>query len=374
MKYYLIAGEASGDLHGSNLMAELKKKDEDAKFRFWGGDFMLRQSDNIAVHYKDIAFMGFVEVLQNLGRIFRNINLCKKDIIKYNPDAIILIDYPGFNLRIAGFAKKEGFRVYYYISPKVWAWKQSRVKKIKKFVDKMFVILPFEVEFYRKNNFDVYYVGNPVLDSIEEKRKYFLSKKDFISKNKLSGKPIIALLPGSRKQEIKKMLPVMSELASKYPEHQLTICAVRNLPAELYLSYLPENSNIKIVFDQTYELLSHSVAAIVTSGTATLEVALLNVPEVVCYLANELSYQIGKRIVSVPYISLVNLIMEKEIVRELIQSDMSVNSVKDELDRLIFDNDYRDRMFGNYEKLRNKLGKPGASGRAAKLLIDDLEK
>ncbi|MCK4631006.1 MAG: lipid-A-disaccharide synthase, partial [Bacteroidales bacterium] len=303
MKYYIIAGEASGDLHGSNLMKELKKRDQNAEFRFWGGDLMLKQADNIVRHYRELAYMGLVEVLQNLGKIIRNIRFCKNDINSFKPDAVILIDYPGFNLRIARFAKQQGFRVYYYISPKVWAWKQSRVETIKTCVDKMFVIFPFEIDFYKKHNFDVNYVGNPILDSIDNKTKSLVSKQEFITKNSIDDKPIIALLPGSRKQEVNKIIPVMLEIAGQYPEHQFVIAATSGISADYYQSLIPDESGIKIVYDQTYALLKYSFVAVVTSGTATLEAALLNVPEVVGYIANRLSYQVGKRFVRVPYIS-----------------------------------------------------------------------
>jgi len=281
--------------YGSNLMKELKKRDQNAEFRFWGGDLMLEQANNIARHYRELAYMGLVEVLQNLGKIIRNIRFCKNDINNFKPDAVILIDYPGFNLRIARFAKQRGFRVYYYISPKVWAWKQSRVKTIKICVDKMFVIFPFEIDFYKKHNFDVDYVGNPILDSIDNKTKSLISKREFITNNSLDEKPIIALLPGSRKQEINKIIPVMLEITGQYPEHQFVIAATSGIPADYYRSLVPDDSGINIVYDKTYALLKYSFVAVVTSGTATLEAALLNVPEVVGYIANKLSYLSGRQ-------------------------------------------------------------------------------
>ena len=374
MRYYIIAGEASGDLHGSNLMKELKKRDQNAEFRFWGGDLMLKQADNIVRHYRELAYMGLVEVLQNLGKIIRNIRFCKNDINSFKPDAVILIDYPGFNLRIARFAKQQGFRVYYYISPKVWAWKQSRVETIKTCVDKMFVILPFEIDFYRKHNFDVDYVGNPILDSIENKTKSLVSKQEFFTKNSIDEKPIIALLPGSRKQEINKIIPVMLEIVGQYPEHQFVIAATSGVPADYYRLLIPDDSGIKIVYDQTYALLKYSFAAVVTSGTATLEAALLNVPEVVGYIANKLSYMIGKRFVRVPYISLVNLIMGKEVVREFIQNEMTGKTIKKELDRLLFDIEYRENMLKNFSELKETIGKPGASKRVAELILKEMDK
>ena len=374
MKYYIIAGEASGDLHGSNLMKELKKRDQKAEFRFWGGDLMLGQADNIVRHYRELAYMGLVEVLQNLGKIIRNIRFCKNDINSFKPDAVILIDYPGFNLKIARFAKQKGFRVYYYISPKVWAWKQSRVETIKTCVDKMFVILPFEIDFYKKHNFDVDYVGNPILDSIDNKTKSLVSKQEFITKNCIDEKPIIALLPGSRKQEINKIIPVMLEIIDQYPEHQFVIAAASGIPADYYQLLIPENSSIKIVYDQTYALLKYSFAAVVTSGTATLEAALFNVPEVVGYITSKLSYKVGIRFVRVPYISLVNLIMGKEVVREFIQEKMTGKTIKKELDRLIFDIEYRENMLKNFSELKKTIGKPGASKRVAELILKEMDK
>ena len=374
MKYYIIAGEASGDLHGSNLMKELKKRDQNAEFRFWGGDLMLEQADNIARHYRELAYMGLVEVLQNLGKIIRNIRFCKSDINNFKPDAVILIDYPGFNLRIARFAKQQGFRVYYYISPKVWAWKQSRVETIKTCVDKMFVILPFEIDFYKKHNFDVDYVGNPILDSIDNKTKSLVSKQEFITDNNLDNKPIIALLPGSRKQEINKIIPVMLEIADQYPEHQFVIAATLAIPADYYRSLIPDDSGINIVYDQTYALLKHSFVAVVTSGTATLEAALLNVPEVVGYITSKLSYKVGIRFVRVPYISLVNLIMGKEVVREFIQDEMTGKTIKQELDRLMFDVEYRENMLKDFSELKKVIGKPGASKRVAELILKEMDK
>jgi lipid-A-disaccharide synthase len=374
MKFYIIAGEASGDLHGSNLMKELKKRDQNAEFRFWGGDLMLEQADNIARHYRELAYMGLVEVLQNLGKIIRNIRFCKNDINSFKPDAVILIDYPGFNLRIARFAKQQGFRVYYYISPKVWAWKQSRVETIKTCVDKMFVILPFEIDFYKKHNFDVDYVGNPILDSIDNKTKSLVSKQEFITDNNLDNKPIIALLPGSRKQEINKIIPVMLEIAGQYPEHQFVIAATLAIPADYYRSLIPDDSGINIVYDQTYALLKHSFVAVVTSGTATLEAALLNVPEVVGYITSKLSYKVGIRFVRVPYISLVNLIMGKEVVREFIQDEMTGKTIKQELDRLMFDVEYRENMLKDFSELKKVIGKPGASKRVAELILKEMDK
>ena len=374
MKFYIIAGEASGDLHGSNLMKELKKRDQNAEFRFWGGDLMLEQADNIARHYRELAFMGLVEVLQNLGKIIRNIRFCKSDINCFRPDAVILIDYPGFNLRIARFAKQQGFRVYYYISPKVWAWKRSRVETIKTCVDKMFVILPFEIDFYKKHNFDVDYVGNPILDSIDNKTKSLVSKQEFITNNSLDDKPIIALLPGSRKQEINKIIPVMLEIVGQYPEHQFVIAATLAIPADYYRSLIPDDSGINIVYDQTYALLKHSFVAVVTSGTATLEAALLNVPEVVGYITSKLSYKVGIRFVRVPYISLVNLIMGKEVVREFVQDEMTGKTIKQELDRLMFDVEYRENMLKDFSELKKVIGKPGASKRVAELILKEMDK
>lgn len=359
MKYYIIAGEASGDLHASNLMASLKQLDGDCKFRCWGGDLMQKQGGTIVKHYRELAFMGFVEVAKNIRTIFNNIKFCKSDIIANRPDALILVDYPGFNLRIAEFAKQQNIRVFYYISPQIWAWKQSRVYSIKRNVDKMFVILPFEKQFYARFGVDVNYVGHPLLDAI--KNRVPVNKNNFISENKIgSGKKIVALLPGSRKQEIAKMLPVFLKLAEKYSDVIFILACAPSIDKAYYHTFdVP--ANVHLVEGQTYDVLSVADVAIVTSGTATLETALLRVPQVVCYTANSISFAIAKRIVNIKYISLVNLIMDKPVVKELIQKDFSMKTVDDELQRLLFVDDYKKIMMDNYDALINILGESGAS-------------
>ncbi len=373
MKYYLIAGEASGDLHGSNLMKGLKKVDADSEFRFWGGDLMQEQGGKLVKHYKETAIMGFLEVVLNLRKIKKFFKVCKKDILEFNPDVLILIDYPGFNLRIAEFAKSKGIRVYYYISPKVWAWKESRIKKIKAFVDRMFVIFPFEVDYFKKHNYDVDYAGNPLLDAVKEKIKEKGSFDEFINQNGLENKPIIAILAGSRKQEIDRNLGVMLKIIPEYKNYQFVIAAAPSIEHDYYNKFV-EGNNVKVVFNQTYDVLKYAHAALVTSGTATLETALFDVPQVVCYRAGNISYFIAKQFVKIKFISLVNLIMDAEIVKELIQFDMNPKTLKSELNKILFDNNYRQKMLDNYEELCKKLGGTGASERVAQLLYHYLQK
>lgn len=369
MKYYIIAGEASGDLHASNLMKELKKQDSSAQFRCWGGDLMKQQGATLIKHYRDLAFMGFIEVIANLKTILNNIKFCKKDIIKYQPDVLILVDYPGFNLRIAEFAHKAGFKVFYYISPQVWAWKKSRVHKINKFVDRMFVILPFEKEFYAKYDYEVDFVGHPLFDMIEQLPE---SKPvEFRKNNKIDDKPFIALLPGSRKQEIKKMLPIMLSVIPEFPDYRFVIAGAPAIEKEFYKQFIL-NNKADIVYNQTYELLNSAYAALVTSGTATLETALFKVPEVVIYKGSFISYQIAKRVVDkniTKYISLVNLIMDKEIVKELIQNNLKTINLKNELTRITEDEQYRQNLKNDYKLLKEKLGGAGASEKTAKLIL-----
>lgn len=361
MKYYIIAGEASGDLHASNLIAALKKQDKDAEIRAWGGDLMEAQGANLVKHYRDLAFMGFIEVLFNLKTILKNIKFCKSDILAWKPDVLILIDYPGFNLRIAEFAHKNGIKVAYYISPQIWAWKKSRVHAIKKHVDKMMVILPFEKDFYAKYDFQVEFVGHPLLDALpSEVNNEALFRKE----NNLSDKPIIALLPGSRKQEISKMLQIMLDIIDDFPDYQFVIAGAPSMDNAFYQDII-KNQAIGFVNNKTQQLLLISDAALVTSGTATLETALLGIPEVVCYKANAVSYQIAKRIVDIKYISLVNLIMDKEIVKELIQDDLNAKSLKKELYKILYDSETRKEMLHNFNKLRTILGEGGASLKAA---------
>jgi len=373
LKYYIIAGEASGDLHASNLMKAIIIEDDKAEFRYWGGDQMKSVSNGLVKHIKDLAFMGFIEVVMNLRTIAKNIKFCKQDILSYKPNVLILIDYPGFNLRIAEFAHKNGIKVHYYISPQIWAWKQNRVHKIKKVVDEMYCILPFEKEFYKKFNVDVHYVGHPLVDAINNFRNTALSKDKFLSKNKLSEKPILAILPGSRNQEIKVKLPIMLEASKSFPNHQIIIAGAPNKSTQFY-NQIIGNSNVKILENQTYDLLNHSDLAIVTSGTATLETALFNVPQVVCYKASTISYHIAKRLVKIDYISLVNLIMGKEVVKELIQGDLTSKNIISELKKIEnYQSEGRLKMENSYKKLKDKLGGGGASEKVASLLIDSLK-
>lgn len=366
MKYYIISGEASGDLHASNLMKSLKVEDSHAEFRFWGGDLMEAVGGTLVKHYRDLAFMGFAEVVMNLRTILNNIKYCKKDLLEYAPDVLILVDYPGFNLRIAEFAKKNGITVHYYISPQIWAWKENRISKIKRDVDQMYVILPFEKEFYEdKHNFPVHFVGHPLLDAIANRKPVDTAK--FTKENGLNDKPIVALLPGSRKQEITKMLSVMLRMAPKFPDHQFVIAGAPSQETSFYQTFLKDD-NVAIVENKTYDLLSVSTAAIVTSGTATLETALFKIPEVVCYKGNEISYQIGKRLVNVKYISLVNLILDKEVVTELIQDEFNETNLENELFKIL-DHKEREIMFDHYYQLEQALGGKGASDNTAKLII-----
>ncbi|MBI9038765.1 MAG: lipid-A-disaccharide synthase [Bacteroidales bacterium] len=370
MKIYIIAGEASGDLHASNLIKEMKAVDNSICFRGWGGDLMQNQGMDLVKHYRDLAFMGFVEVLMNIRTISKNLKFCKKDILDFKPDALILIDYPGFNLRIAEFAHKNGIKVFYYISPQVWAWKKSRVKTIKRVVDKMLVILPFEKDFYKKFNYKVDFVGHPLLDVISNETKP-TDNKLFYRKNDLPEKPIIALLPGSRKQEISTMLKIMLSICKYFPTYQFVIGGAPSIPFDFYKEFC-EKFHVKIIFNQTYDLLKNSTAALVTSGTATLETALIETPQVVCYKGNNISYQIAKRIINIKFISLANLIMDKKIIVELIQSDLNSENLKSELDKILNNLNYREKMLEDYKKLKEKLGGKGASENAAKLILKTL--
>ncbi|MES2276916.1 MAG: lipid-A-disaccharide synthase [Bacteroidota bacterium] len=364
MKYYLVAGEASGDLHGANLMKALKERDTNADFRYFGGDLMQAQGGTLVKHYADMAFMGFTEVLMNLRAIFKNLNACKADISAWQPDVVILIDFPGFNLKISQYAKKEGFKTCYYISPKVWAWNQKRVLKIKRVVDHLFCILPFEVDFYKTWGMEVDYVGNPLLDAVSA----FKPDVNFIATNKLTDKKIIALLPGSRKQEISRLLPDMVQVAAQFPQYQFVIAGAPSFNAQYYNEYLAGES-IPIVFNATYDLLNHAEAAIVASGTATLETALFNVPQVVVYKGGAISIAIARMVVSIKFISLVNLIMDKPVVKELIQEDCNPAQVATELNLLVTDSSYRNRMLANYDELDVRMGEPGASAKTADLIV-----
>ena len=370
MKYYIIAGEASGDLHGSNLMSAILKKDVYAEFRFWGGDLMKDVSGTLVKHYRDLAFMGFKEVLINLRTITKNLSFCKKDIEAYQPDCIIFIDYPGFNMRIAKWAKQKGIKTHYYISPQIWAWKEGRIKAIKRDIDKMYVILPFEKDFYeKKHNYPVEFVGHPLIDAISNRQQ--VDEFEFRAENELSDKPIIALLPGSRKQEIKKMLSVMLSVLDDFPNYQFVIAGAPSQDYKFYEQFIT-NPRVHFISNRTYDLLSVSTAAVVTSGTATLETALFKVPEVVGYKSSWLSYQIGKRLVKhIKYISLVNLIMDKEIVSELIQDEFNTSKLKEELTKIL-DSYNRARFFIDYYDLEKKLGGKGASKKVAELIYKSI--
>ena len=365
MKYYLIAGEASGDLHGANLMKALKIQDAEANFRYWGGELMQESGGDLVKHYRDLAFMGFIEVIFNLRTILKNISFCKKDIENFNPDVIIFIDYPGFNLRIAKWAKKQGFKTHYYISPQIWAWKEGRIKEIKRDVDAMYVILPFEKNFYeKKHNFPVHFVGHPLIDAILNREQVYPEK--FKREHNLDDRPIIALLPGSRKQEISKMLEIMLSVVENFNEYQFVIAGAPSQEAAFYKPFI-QKQNVHLLLNKTYDLLSISHAALVTSGTATLETALFKVPQVVCYKGSRVSYEIAKRVISLKYISLVNLILDKEVVTELIQSDLNTQRLQDELARIL-DPYQRAKLFLDYYDLEKMLGGKGASEKTASLI------
>ena len=359
MKYYIIAGEASGDLHGSNLIKELKRQDPDTTVRCWGGDLMEQAGGHLVKHYKDLAFMGFTEVLMNLRTIFRNIDFCKQDILEYRPDALILIDYPGFNMRIAKWAHREGFRIIYYISPQVWAWKEGRVRQIRETVDKMLVILPFETAFYQKWNYAVDYVGHPLVEVIDR----FRASQPPAS---LFSKPVIALLPGSRKQEILKKLPIMLETSRFFPDYQFVVAQAPGQEQSFYKTLLEPYPNVSSVCNQTYPLLAQAQAACVTSGTATLETALFGVPEIVCYKGSSVSYQIARRLIRVKYISLVNLIMDKLVVKELIQDELTPENLRRELQDLLHNTARQQQLREDYQALKELLSQGGhASANAA---------
>ena len=377
MKYYLIVGEASGDLHASNLMKSIKAVDAEAEFRFFGGDLMSAVGGTRVKHYRELAYMGFIPVLLHLRTIFANMRLCKKDVETWNPDALILVDYPGFNLSVAEYIHKNTeIPVYYYISPKIWAWKEYRIKNIKRDVDELFSILPFEIDFFeKKHNFRINYVGNPCVDAVDDfKRNKALSHTAFLQQNGLAEKPIVALLAGSRKQEIKANLPVMIEAVGHNPEYQPVIAGAPGIDREFYVPYLKKG--VKIIFGQTYDLLNNSHAALVTSGTATLETALFNVPQVVCYatpMARLYSW-LKKHFLKVKYVSLVNLVADSEVVRELVAADMTLQNVKDELGALLpSDSEKRTAMLKEYSRMMEILGKPGASQRTAEKIVSLLK-
>lgn len=372
MKLYIIAGEASGDLHGSNLIKELKRQEPSVEIRAWGGDLMQKAGANVVKHIRELAFMGFVEVLMNLSTILKNISFCKKDIELFQPDAIVLIDYPGFNLRIAKWAKARGIKVFYYISPQIWAWNQKRGWKIKKNVDEMFVILPFEQEFYKKFDFDVHFVGHPLLDAVQSFQKTQPDFNEFCEKNNLPNKPIVALLPGSRKQEVKKMLPIFLQVVDSFKEYQFVLAAAPALDMDFYAPFLTKK-NVSVIGGKTYELLMQSKAALVSSGTATLETALFGVPEVVCYKGGGISVALARMLIKVKFISLVNLVMDREIVTELIQADLSKKNLIQELSKLLTDKNHQQQLASDYTELHTKLGGAGASELTANLMLKTLK-
>ncbi len=372
MKYYLIAGEASGDLHGSNLMKSLKKEDTQADFRFFGGDLMKSQGGTLVKHYREMAFMGIFDVIMNIRTIAGNLRFCVQDILSWHPDVVILIDYAGFNLKIAKFAKANNFKVFFYIAPKVWAWQESRVKLLRKFVDKLFVIFPFEIDYFKKRGIEVDYFGNPLNDAIAE---FMLHKEDFetfVAKNSLEKKPIIALLAGSRKHEIERCLPPMIDVLKEFNSYQFVVAGAPAISRELY-SKVIGNKNISVVFGQTYQLLSNAKAAVVTSGTATLETALFKVPEVVVFKTGLLTYFIGKALVKIKFFSLVNIIMDAEIVKELLQFNLS-KGISKELGKILNDEKYSLQMKNNFDEIEIKLGGSGVSGRMAKQMVKYLGK
>jgi lipid-A-disaccharide synthase len=380
MKYYIIAGEASGDLHGSNLIREIKIKDPDARIRAWGGELMQEAGAEIVKDYRDLAFMGFTEVIRNLPTILRNIKFCKSDILHYKPDAIVFIDYPGFNLRIAEWARKTGLKTIYYISPQVWAWKESRVKSIRANIDKMLVILPFEKDFFHKWDYETEYVGHPLVEVIEQFKKSSaagsLPEIFFADGRRMKPVlPLVALLPGSRKQEILIKLPVMLEASRSLPEFQFVVAEAPGQDSDFYDEILKKYPQAGRVKNQTYSLLMHARAACVTSGTATLETALFGVPEVICYKGSKVSYEIAKRLIKVKYISLVNLIMNRPVVKELIQDEMNVKNIVSELKRLISDKETREQVHEDYNELRKLLSQGGnASEKAAELIVNFVRK
>lgn len=371
MRYYLIAGEPSGDLHGANLVKALKSQDASAEMRAWGGDLMSSAGAEVVKHYRELAFMGFWEVLKNLPTILRNFKKAKKDIVEWQPDVLILIDYPGFNLRMAKWAKAAGIRVFYYISPQLWAWHSSRVHILKACVERMYVILPFEKDFYKAWDYEVDFVGHPLLDVVEG----FAAPPDFMAKNHLDNRPIVALLPGSRRQEIQSVLSVMLQVVSHFPDYQFVVAGAPSIPREFYDQIIHASgvSDIRLVDNQTYALLSHAATALVTSGTATLETALFDVPQVVCYKGSPISFFIARRLVNVKYISLVNLISDKLIVQELIQHLLTPESLKAELANIL-DETHADEIRRGYHDLRQQLGNSGAAGKTARLMVERLRR
>ncbi|HNW56888.1 MAG TPA: lipid-A-disaccharide synthase [Bacteroidales bacterium] len=373
MRYFIIAGEQSGDLHGSNLVKGLLEADEFAEIYCWGGDQMESAGAKLLMHYKKTAFMGFSEVLKNLGTLAGNLSLCKQQIVDYKPDVIIFIDYPGFNLSIAKFAKKAGFRTFYYISPKLWAWNEGRIKLIKKYIDRMFIIFPFEVGFYKKHNILVEYRGNPLVDATEKRINSFPPKSEILNDLSVNDKPVIALLAGSRRSEIRFNLPKMISMIPHFPEYQFVLAGVKNIPDDFYQKFIG-NAPVKLIKEKTYEILHVAQAALVTSGTATLEAALVGTPQVVCYKADLFSMLIGWFVIKVKYISLVNLIMDSEVVRELVQYDLNEKNLFSELKAILPGGERREKILSDYHNLKDKLGPSGASSRIAREMVAELKR
>jgi lipid-A-disaccharide synthase len=373
MKYFIIAGEQSGDLHGSNLIRELYDADNDSEIICWGGDLMEAAGARLLVHYRDTAFMGFVSVIKNLGTISRNLNLCKRHITEFNPDVVIFIDYPGFNLRIAEFAKNSGYRTFYYISPKFWAWKEGRVEKVKKYIDRMFIIFPFETNFYRVHGIDTEYFGNPLVDEITLKKELFPSREETLRLIGSKDKPVIALLAGSRKHEIELILPEMLKMIPYFPGYCFVLAGVKNIKDELYHNIIKGHAVI-LVKEKTYEVLHVADAALVASGTATLEAALLGVPQVVCYKGDFFSMLIAWMVIKVKHISLVNLIMNAQVVKEFVQYDLKEEAILQELRAILPGGEKREKMLSDYDALKTVLGPAGASGRIAREMVDELRR
>ena len=371
MKYYIIAGEASGDMHAANLMKQLKLRDKAAHFRVWGGDKMQEEADEMVKHFRDTSFMGIFKVLWNLRTIKKNFRLCEEDIATYRPEVLILIDNSGFNLPIAKFSRQlGGIRIYYYIAPQAWAWKRKRVHKIHQYCHRVFTILPFEQDFYKSYGYEVDYVGHPILDVLEERKKEVMGFDQLIEENGLTGKPLIALLPGSRKQEIKTKLPIMLKVVKHFPDYQFVIAGSSNFDQNYYEQFV--RGQVKVVFDSTYHLLNNARAALVTSGTATLETALFKVPQVVCYKPGFVTYHLLKRIVSVKFISMVNIVLDRLVVKELIEGALNEKQLKHELNLILSDTANRERIIKDYDELEQKLGGAGASKRTAELMYQDI--
>ena len=375
MKYYLIAGEASGDLHGSNLIKALKERDPNSEFRCWGGDLMEAEGAVLVKHYKHAAIMGFVEVLLNIRTISNNLKTCKEDIINYSPDVLILIDYPGFNFRIAEFAKKRGITTFYYIAPKVWAWKEKRVHKLKAFVDRLFIIFPFEIEYFKKWGIEAVYRGNPLLDSVDNYKYCNESRDEFCKRVNIdSNREFVALLAGSRRDEIKYLLPRMVEVTKRFPNYNFILACAPSIELNYYKKFLGLNSSITLLQNETYSILRHSRASIISSGTASLEAALLNSPQVVCYGVNEISYLLAKNFIKIKYVSLANLIMDKELFKELLQHNCTPDNISNELDNLLNNSGYRENMLKDYANVRAILGESGASSKVAEAMVEELNK